>query len=63
MSSDACLENERPILLFTVNSIDSKLLGYMDLRITQILLFGDVYLDVNTNPSLLNPLSAGITLI
>ena len=40
--------------MIIVKNIDSKLLDYSDLRLTQILLFGDTSLDVNTNSSVLN---------
>ena len=46
-------QNERLILLNIVKNIDSKLFD-SDLRLTQILLFGDKSLDVNTNSSILN---------
>ena len=35
-------------------NIDSKLLAYSDLRLIQVLLFGDISLDVNTNSSIIN---------
>ena len=47
-------QNEMLILLSIVKNIDSKLLNYNDLRLTQILLFGDKSLDVNSNSSILN---------
>ena len=40
--------------MIIVKNIDSKLLDYSDLRLTQILLFGDTLLNVNTNSSVLN---------
>ena len=42
------------ILLSIVKNIDSKLLDYCDLRLTQILLFRDTSLNINTNSSILN---------
>ena len=47
-------ENKKRILLRTVKNIDSKLLGYSDLRLKQIRLIGDASLDVNINSSILN---------
>ena len=48
-------QNEGLILLSVVKNIDSKLLDskLLNLRLTQILLFGDTSLDVNTNSSIL----------
>ena len=43
---------KRLIILSIVENIDSKWLYYIDLPLTQILLFGDTSLDVNTNPSI-----------
>ena len=47
-------ENKERIVLRTVKNIDSKLLGYSDLRLKQIRLIGDASLDVNINSSILN---------
>ena len=46
-------QNEGLILLSIVKNIDSQLLDYSDLHLTQILLFGSKSLDVNTNSSIL----------
>ena len=43
---------KRLIILSIVENIDSKWLYYIDLPLTQIHLFGDTSLDVNTNPSI-----------
>ena len=45
---------ERLIFLSLVKNIDSKLLDYSDLCLSQILLFGDTSLDVNTNSAIYN---------
>ena len=47
-------QDERHILLSTVKNNESKLLGYSDLRLSQILHSGDTSLDVFSNSSTLN---------
>ena len=47
-------ENERIILLSIVKNIDSNLFDYSDLCLTQVLLFGNISLDLNTNSPILN---------
>ena len=46
--------NERRIFLSTVKNTESKLLDYTHLRLTQILFFGDTWLYVHNNSSILN---------
>ena len=48
------LQNERLVVLSTAKNIDSKLLNYSDLHSTQILLFDDTSLDINSNSSVFN---------
>lgn len=36
----------------TIKNFDSKLLDYNDLRLMQVLLFGDAFLDANTKSSI-----------
>ena len=47
-------QDKRHILLSTVKNNESKLLGYSDLRLSQILHSGDTSLDVFSNSSTLN---------
>ena len=54
-------QNERLILLSIVKIIDSKLLDYKDFRLTQILLFGNTSLDLNTNSPVLNAIIDFVT--
>ena len=46
--------NERRIFLSTVKNTESKLLDYTHLHLTQILFFGDTWLYVHNNSSILN---------
>ena len=48
------IQNERRIILSTVTNTGSNLLDKCDFCLTQIFLFDDTFLDVNTNSSILN---------
>ena len=53
-SSVSPISKRKTYLLSIAKIIDSNLLDYSDLGLTQILLFDDTSLDVNTNSSILN---------